>query len=124
MKKNVLKWVLMLAVSGLATGTFAQSKLSDEQKEELLAKMEQYRAELNLSDQQQEMVKSINATYFEGLAGLKASSGSKLSKFKQYRTLSETRDQQMKQALDKDQYKRYKAMQKGMKDELKSRRKS
>lgn len=123
MKKNVLKWVLMLAVSGLATGAFAQSKLTDEQKEELLAKMEQFRTELNLSAEQQEKVQSINGTYFEGLAGLKASNGSKLAKFKQYRSLSETRDQQMKQALDKDQYKRYKAMQKAMKDELKNRRK-
>ncbi|MFC7526551.1 hypothetical protein ACFQRK_21505 [Parapedobacter sp. GCM10030251] len=123
MKRNVLKWVLMLAVCGLTTGAFAQSKLTDEQKEELLAKMEQYRAELNLSDEQQEMVKSINTAYFEGLAGLKASEGSKLSKFKKYRTLSETRDEQMKQVLDKDQYKRYKEMQKEMKGELKSRRK-
>jgi hypothetical protein len=124
MKKNVLKWVLILVVSGLTTGAFAQSKLTNEQKEELLAKMEQYRAELNLSDQQQEQVKSINATYFEGLAGLKASNGSKLSKFKMYRTLSETRDEQMKQVLDRNQYKRYKAMQKEMRSELKSRKKS
>src|SRR5690606_23697773 len=124
MKKNVLKWGLMLAVCSLTTGAFAQSKLTDEQKEELRAKMEQYRAEMNLSDEQQEMVKSINTTYFEGLAGLKASSGCRLSKFKEYRALSETRDEQMKQVLDQGQHKRYKAMQKDMKSELKRRRKS
>lgn len=124
MKKQVLKWVMVLAVSALTTEAWAQSKLTEEQKQELLTKMEQFRTELNLSETQQDQVKSINTTYFEGLAGLKNSSGSKLSKFKQYRTLSETRDNAMKKVLDKEQYKRFKAMQKEMKSELKSRRKS
>lgn len=124
MKKKILKCVLLLAVCGLTTGAFAQSKPADEQKEELVAKMESYRVELDLSEEQQEKFKSINSKYFEGLSALKASSASKLAKFKQFRALSETRDKEMKQILDKEQHKRYKDMQKEMKSELKSRRKS
>jgi len=124
MKLNVLKCVLTLSVLGIAHGVFAQSKLTEEQKKELAAKMKTYRAELNLSEEQQERMKAINTTYFEGLAALKASRGSRLSKLKQFRALSETRDEEMKRILDKEQYKRYKAMQNEMKSEIKSRRKS
>ena len=123
MKNNILKLLMMMFVFGLTSGAFAQSKLSEEQKEELLEKYESYRTELNLSEAQQEKVKEINSTYFEGLASLQASGGSKLSKLKTFRTLSDRRDKEMGQVLDKEQYKRYKEMQKEMRSELKSRRK-
>jgi len=123
MKKKILKLVLILTVFGLTNSAFAQSKLSEEQKEELLAKYESYRTELNLSETQQEKVKEINSTYFEGLASLQASGGSRLSKLKTFRSLSDRRDKEMGQVLDKGQYKRYKEMQKEMRSEFKSLRK-
>jgi hypothetical protein len=113
--------LLLLAMH--STGlVVAQSKLTEEQKKELHAKFENYKSRLNLTEVQQEKVKAINATYFEGLAGIKESGGSKLSKLKAFRKLSDKKDVQMKGVLDKNQYDIYKKMQKEMKEELKSKR--
>lgn len=123
MKKNMMKWLLTLMVVVWAGGATAQTRLSAEQKEALLKQVETYRAELNLSEEQQEKVKAINTQYAEGLAALKNAGGSRMEKFKRFRTLSETRDAEMKNVLDKEQYKRYKELQQDMRQEIKSRRK-
>jgi hypothetical protein len=101
----------------------AQSKLTEEQKKELHAKYEEYKAKLNLTEAQEEKVKAINTTYFEGLASLKESGGSKLSKLKTFRKMSDEKDRQMKTVLDATQFETYKKMQKEMRAELKNRRK-
>lgn len=120
--KSLLKIALLL-IAIYSTGVVsAQSKLTEEQKKELQAKYESYKAQLNLTPEQEEKVKTINTTYFEGLAGIKESGGSKMSKLKTYRKLSDTRDKQMKEVLDKNQYETYKKMQKEMKEEMKNKR--
>lgn len=120
--KSLLKIALLL-IAIYSTGVAsAQSKLTEEQKKELQAKYESYKAQLNLTPEQEEKVKTINTTYFEGLAGIKESGGSKMSKLKTYRKLSDTRDKQMKEVLDKNQYETYKKMQKEMKEEMKNKR--
>ncbi|WP_127126361.1 hypothetical protein [Pseudoflavitalea rhizosphaerae] len=101
----------------------AQSRLTEEQKKELSAKFEEYKAKLNLSDTQQEKVKAINTTYFEGLASLKESGGSKLSRLKTLRKITDEKDKQMKTVLDEGQYETYKKMQKEMREEFKKKRK-
>ena len=113
--------LLLVAVhsSGVVT---AQSKFTEEQKKELQAKFEAYREKLNLTEEQQEKVKPINTTFFEGLAGIKESGGSKLSKLKAFRKLSDKRDKQMKEVLDKNQYDTYLKMKEEMKEEMKSKR--
>ena len=87
------------------------------------AKFEAYKTQLNLSEAQQEKVKAINTTYFQGLASLKESGGSKLSKLKAFRKLNDEKDKQMKTVLDAGQYKTYKTMQKEMREEFKNKRK-
>ncbi|WP_205513544.1 hypothetical protein [Longitalea arenae] len=114
--------LLALAVS-LSMITNAQSKLSDERKKELQSKYEEYKVKLNLTQAQEEKVKAINTTYFEGLASLKESGGSKLSKLKAYRKMNDEKDRQMKAVLDASQYETYKKMQKEMRAELKNSRK-
>lgn len=120
--KSLLKIALLLTLIYSSAVASAQSKLTEEQKKELQAKYESYKAQLNLTPEQEEKVKTINTTYFEGLAGIKESGGSKMSKFKTYRKLSDTRDKQMKEVLDKNQYETYKKMQKEMKEEMKNKR--
>lgn len=120
MKKIILRLLFIVFLSALSTATFAQSKSTDDQKKEFLAKMKQYQAELKLSDEQQEKVKSINTTYFEGLVALKKSDDSKLAKFRQFKSIAETRNNGMKQVLDKEQYKKYQAIEQKIKSELQS----
>lgn len=121
--KTLFRFAFILMAVIFSTQANAQSKLTEEQKEELKAKFEAYKAKLNLSETQQEKVKAINTTYFEGLASLKESGGSKLSKLKAYRKMTDEKDKQMKTVLDAGQYETYKKMQKEMREEFKKKRK-
>lgn len=121
--KTLLRYILLVTAVAFSGYVNAQSKLTEEQKKELQAKYEEYKAKLNLSEEQQEKVRAINTTYFEGLASLKESGGSRLSKLKTYRKMSDEKDRQMKTVLDAKQYETYKAMQKEMREEFRNRRK-
>lgn len=113
--------LLLLAVLSPAFVN-AQSKLSEEKKKELQEKFDTYKTQLNLTEDQQEKVKAVNTAYFEELAVIKESGGSKLAKLKAFRRVSDKKDKQMKEILDKDQYNTYKKIQQEMKDEMKSKR--
>lgn len=115
--------IMLLLLAVLAPGLVnAQSKLTEEKKKELQEKFETYKAQLNLTEAQQEKVKVINTAYFEELAGIKESGGSKLAKLKAFRKLSDKRDKEMKAVLDKDQYATYQKMQQEMKEEIRNKR--
>ncbi|WP_343700944.1 hypothetical protein [Chitinophaga sp.] len=115
----------MLLLLGCAAPYFAtaQSKLSETQKKDLLAKMESYKAKLNLTEAQEEKVKKINTRYFEALSGLKESGAPRLSRLKTFRKLNDEKDKQMKSVLDSRQYDTYRKMQQEMREELKTRKK-
>ena len=120
--KRFFNAVLLLMALGFAGNASAQGKLTEEQKKELTARLERYRTELNLTDQQQEKVKAINTAYFEKLEDLKESGGSRMSKLKTFRKASNEHDKQIKDVLDEKQYETYKKMQKELKSELKNKR--
>jgi hypothetical protein len=101
---------------------FSQSKLTEEQKKEFKAKQEAYKAKLNLTDEQATKMEEINMTYLEGLSALKQSGGSKLSKLKKFKSLSNERDSKAKKILTEEQYKIYKEQQKEMKEDFKEQR--
>ena len=102
--KTLFRFAFLLIAVFFSAHVNAQSKLTEEQKEELMGKFEEYKARLNLNETQQEKVKAINTTYFEGLASLKESGGSKLSKLKAFRKMTDEKDKQMKTVLDAGQY--------------------
>jgi hypothetical protein len=120
--KTLVNMVLLIIVLHWPGMIAAQSKLTDQQKTALQEKFADYKSKLNLNTAQEEKVKAINTTYFQGLAGIKESDGSKLSKLKTYRKLSATRDKEMKEVLDKNQYEIYKKMQQEMKEEMRKKR--
>lgn len=122
MKKYLIVYSLTLLTLLSAGQVYAQSKLTEEQKQELKARYEAYKEKLNLSEDQSVKVESINRTYFERLAPLRNSDDSKLSKYRKYKDIKSTRDRQMKAVLDKEQYKTYEAFQKEMKEEFKESR--
>ncbi|MDJ1504883.1 hypothetical protein [Xanthocytophaga agilis] len=122
MKKYLIIYSLTLLTLLSVGQVSAQSKLTEEQKQELKARYEAYKEKLNLSDDQSVKVESINRTYFEQLATLRNSSDSKLSKYRKYKDIKSTRDGQMKAVLSKEQYKTYEAFQKEMKEEFKENR--
>jgi hypothetical protein len=122
--KNIMTFFAMIALSTVFTSLSAQSKMTPEEKEELKAKFAAYKEKLNLSEDQSVKVEAINATYFEGLSQLKNSNERKMSKYKKFKALQSTRDEQMKDVLDDGQYKMYKDFQKEMQEDLKENRRS
>lgn len=94
------------------------------QKQDALEKYQANRAKLNLSEEQTWKVKVIDSVYLKSLEGLKNEGGSKLSKLKKFKSLTSTKDEQMKAVLDKEQYKTYQQQQKEMKAAIKNKRRS
>lgn len=111
-----------LLFAGLSLTAMAQSRMTEEQKQEARARYEAYKQKLNLSPEQSQKVESINNAFFEDLARLKAEGGSKLSRLRKMKELSNKRDGQMKQVLDDRQYKLYKEQQKEMREQFKNNR--
>jgi hypothetical protein len=104
----------------ITAASYAQSN----QQEELKAKMEAYREKLNLTEEQSTRVEEINAEYMKALSALKSSGDKKLAKYRRFKDIQSKKDKQMKEVLDKEQYKQYQAMQAELKSELKEKRKS
>lgn len=121
MKKAFIGIMLIFSFA-LSTKAQTNRQLSDEQKKEFKAKMEAYKAELKLTEEQQPKFEAVNLQYFEELSKLKGDTGSKLSKYKKFRKINDDRDKQMKEILTADQYKVYKKQQGEVKKELKARR--
>ena len=120
--KSIIKITAMLVLVILAANATAQSRMTEAQKAETKAKYQEIKQKLNLSEDQSKKVDAINTTWFEGIADLKKSSESKMTKRNKFKSLNNTRDKQMKEVLTKDQYKIYKEQQKEMKEEFKQRR--
>jgi hypothetical protein len=116
------KFMAMAALVVLSFSLQAQSRMTEEQKAEAKAKYEAYREKLALTDEQSIKVEAINTTFFEGIAGLRTSNETRVSKFKQYRKLQSDKDRQMKDVLDERQFRLYKEFQAEIKEDFKENR--
>lgn len=120
--KKVFIGILLIFSCALSTKAQTSRQLSEEQKKELKEKMEAYKAELNLSEEQQPKFEEINLQFAEDLSKLKSDNGSKLSKYKKFKKLTDERNRKMKELLTDEQYKIFKSHQDEVKKELKSKR--
>jgi Spy/CpxP family protein refolding chaperone len=105
-------------------GVSAQSRLTEEQREEAIARYQEYLERLNLTEDQKPKVEEINMNFFEGLSNLKQSSGSRLDKYRTFKELSDKRDAEMKKVLTREQYAIYKENQQEQRQNFKERRRS
>jgi len=122
--KRTIAFAATLLLITLSVSVFAQSRMTEQQKQEAKARFEEYKAKLNPSEDQEPKVQEINSKYFEGLAELKNSNESKLNKFKKFRTMKSEKDKSMKQILTKEQYKIYTDFQAEMKEEFRNNRRN
>lgn len=120
--KSLRIYLTVAAFALLVTNVSAQ-RMSDEQKQEMRERYDQYRTELNLTKEQEAQVEDINRKFFEGLALIRESSDRRLGKYKMYKSLQADRDRDMKVVLTSDQYKRYQEFQKEMREEFRENRK-
>jgi Spy/CpxP family protein refolding chaperone len=122
MKRIIKITMVLVLVTMAAINASAQSKMTEEQKKEAKARYQAYKEKLNLTEDQSKKVDAINTTWFEGIAELKNSDASKMSKYKKLKSLNAERDKKMKEVLTKDQFKIYKEQQAEKKDKFKQRR--
>jgi len=118
--QQMTRMMMFAILMTIATVSRAQSQSN----EDLKAKMTEYREKLNLTEEQSTRVDAINADYMEALSALKSSNEKKLAKYRRFKDIQAKKDKQMKDVLDKEQYKQYQAMQSEMKSEMKKKRKS
>jgi Spy/CpxP family protein refolding chaperone len=121
MKRLVMLAILAMGISG---SLFAQSRMTEAQKEEFIARHEANMQALGLSEEQKPQVEAINMNYFRALSALKGSEVSKLEKYRSFKSASSTRDEEMKKVLTKEQYKIYKDNQSEQRDQMRERRRS
>jgi hypothetical protein len=120
---RMIKITMLLVLVTMATfSAVAQSKMTEEQKQEAKAKYQADKEKLNLTEDQSKKVDAINTTWFEGITELKNSGASKMAKYKKLKSLNGERDKKMKEVLTKEQFKIYKEQQAERKDEFKQRR--
>lgn len=121
--KEVMKIFVLLILVGMPCSLQAQSAMSEEQKQEVKAKYEEYRKSLNLTEDQEKKTEAINLEFVDGLAQLKASRERKITRYRKFKSLQEKKDSQMKDVLDAEQYKKYKTFQAEMKQDFRENRK-
>lgn len=105
--------------------TFAQSRaenLTEEQKEELAASMEEYFSVLDLSEEQKSEFEAITKKYADQMKAVKDSGGRRMSKFKKVKSIRKKKDAEMKTLLSNDQYNVYLDKQEEMQRKMKERR--
>ncbi len=111
-----------MAFAMVFIGGFAQTKMTEQEKQEAIARYQAYMEKLNLTEEQKPLVEEANMKYFEGLSTLKKSGASRLEKYKTFKSLSSTRDDEMKKILTPDQYKIYKENQAEQREQFKEQR--
>jgi Spy/CpxP family protein refolding chaperone len=116
MKKML--FVVCLLTGAACTTTQAQSKLSDAQKTEWKQRFKTFHEELKLTPEQEPKVRGIDSVYLSGLAALKNSTADKITKFRQWKSLSATRDSQMKNVLTKEQFDTFEKFKAEMRREM------
>jgi Spy/CpxP family protein refolding chaperone len=113
----------LLSILLVPASTFGQSQVSEDQKKETLERYKSNMALLNLTEDQKPKVQAIEKEFFDAISSLRDSDGSRMEKYKTFKTISKNRDKQMKDVLTKEQYRVFKDNQEQTKKNLRQRRK-
>lgn len=118
--KHILGLMLIILVS---TTALAQEKeMTEEQKAQMEAQLEEYMEKLNLSEAQLPNFEEITKRYGKQLMVLKESSKGRLSKYKEFKSISADRNKEMQVLLSEEQYTIYLATQEEMQQKMKEKR--
>ena len=118
--KRALMIVGMLMT--ISASVYSQARMSEQEKEEAMERHQAFMTKLNLSEEQKPKVEEINKEFFEGIAEIRKTNGSRLEKYNTFKRISSTRDKKMKEILTKEQYAIYKENQQEQRENLKERR--
>ena len=120
MKLSKKLWLFIALLLVGITNINAQTKrenLSDEQKEEIKKNAEEYAASLNLTAVQKTEFEAITRNYAKQMKAVKDGSGGRFKKYRKLKSIRKNKDKEMKQLLNKEQFKTYSKKQKERKKE-------
>ena len=108
---KITKYLMLIAVLfvGMIPSVSAQDVLSAEQQEQVAENVNNFIYDLNLSERDKPAFKEIISDFFVGLAALRATRFSKKTNKKIIKALVKGRDSRVKNLINKDQFKVYKA---------------
>jgi len=118
--KHILGLMLIILVG---TSALAQEKeMTEEQKAQMEAQLEDYIEKLDLSEEQRPKFEEITKRYGKQLMVLKESSKGRLSKYKEFKSINKDRNKEMEALLSEEQYTIYMATQEEMQQKMKENR--
>jgi len=119
--KKVTKHLLIMAILTLiSTNTLAQEgQLTDMQKAQMETQLDEYYAKLDLSETQQPKFEEITIRYGKQMMALKESGKGRLAKYKEFKSIRNHKNEEMKTILTKEQYGAYELIQKEMQEKMK-----
>lgn len=116
--------IIVFVFQALSIGLSAQSRFTEQEKQEVITRYRMFLTELGLTEEQKPVVEQINLTYFEGLSGIRNSNASRLKKYRTFKKLRATKDREMQTILTPEQYRIYKEKQDELEDDFKERRRN
>lgn len=124
MKSSIVTFSFILAVLLFAGNASAQQhRLTDTPAEERAQLQTQRMKEtLKLDSLQLAKVASINLIYARKMDPVIAGSGSRLSKLRAYQQINTSKEKELQQVLNPDQFKQFKQQQQQIREQLKKRR--
>jgi len=120
--KSLFALSLCLFCFSPSFGQTSAEGLSDEQKTELQEGIQSLVVSLELTEAQKVDFTQISEKYGPKLLALKESDASRFSKYRQFKSISKSRNKEMKKILSKDQYALYLEKQQEMQEKMKASR--
>ncbi|QDK81062.1 hypothetical protein EXU85_21590 [Spirosoma sp. KCTC 42546] len=123
MKSNIVTLILSVSLILISIASFAQrgSQLgtSEERATRQTARMKET---LKLSPEQETSVSDINLKYAKQMQSVIETGGRNLKTAREAKSIMKNKDKELKEVLDKDQFKQYLTIKEEMMNQLKERR--
>lgn len=123
---KTIKHILVTAVFVLmgTTALAQQNELSDEQKAQMEEQLEVYLQKLDLTEEQKLKFEEITEKYGKQMRGLQESNKSRLTKYKEYKSIVTNKNEEMRSILSIPQYEIYVEIQEEMRQKMIEKRRN
>lgn len=122
---KLLKNSIVVVLLSFCTIAFAQDrKFTEEQKEQIKEQLEQYYEKLDLSEDEKLEFEEITKKYALQMKTLKTSDKSRFAKYREFKSIQNSKNKEMETLLSAEQYTVYKKTQKEIQQKMKEKRKN
>ncbi|GAB4032291.1 hypothetical protein [Spirosoma gilvum] len=122
MKNNLLITILSVLFVLFSFVSFAQQRQMGTPEERASRQTARMKEVLKLSTEQETSVADINLKYAKQVQSLMETGGRNLKTMREARSIMKSKDKEMKDVLNKEQYKQYEALRDEMRSAMRERR--